>query len=106
MKTVTCTTKAWIPGHSSIGPDDLQNPNKLDQLSFTSADMQAAGWTYVGTATLEVEIPDVQALVESKVSALKNELANIRAEAEMKATQIQGRINDLLAISYEPADAA
>jgi hypothetical protein len=104
MKTITAETKAWILGASSLGPKELQDPKCINSLVYASHDMSAHGWTLVGKATITVEVPDEKAIIESKVTALKSELKTVRAEAEARANQIQGCINDLLALTYEPAE--
>lgn len=103
MKTLTSKTKAWITPYSMIGPADLRTMKNADGLSFHSHDMTKAGWTYAGEAEITIQFVDEKTLVGNKVEALRNELAAVRAKAQADAIRIESKINDLLAIGYEPS---
>jgi hypothetical protein len=106
MTTITSKTKAWISVHGS--PDALFGDDKsaaVDELSFSQLDMKSAGWTYVGEATITVDVPDQDALIGNKVESLRAEKQKVLAEAQAKATQLEGQIQKLLAITYTPAVA-
>jgi alkyl hydroperoxide reductase subunit AhpC len=101
----TTTTKLWLTSHSSLGPENLATLNTIEGLSLTDLDMSHAGWTIVGTAEVKVSmISDNDQLVANKVVALRAEAQKIRAEAEAKAVRIEDKIQQLLAITYTPAE--
>lgn len=106
MKTVSMKTKAWIGANSDISPKDLMEGKKLNQLVFYHADFSKMGYTFVGEAVLTVTVPDEKTLVKNKVEALRAEAKSIRAEATAKVTRIEGQINDLLALTFEPVTSA
>jgi hypothetical protein len=105
MKTVTGKAKAWIAKHSFIGPQDLVKPDfNPAKLFFTApiVDMTDQGWTLAGEAEITVNLVDEQTLIDNKVSALREELKTVRAEAHKKSVEIEDMISQLLAITYEP----
>lgn len=104
MKTVTAKAKAYIGQHSTVGPQDLAEGKRLDDLIFYSggSDMTKHGWTLVGDAEITVEIPDPQSLVDNKIAALREEVKKTRAEAEVRVMGLERQIQDLLAIEYQP----
>lgn len=106
MATVTNKIKAWITPFSSIGLEDFKNPSDdiVKELTFTryESDMHGSGWTFVGKAVVTVELVDSDELLGNKIDALKAEAASIRAEATMKCTQIEDKINQLLCLENNP----
>lgn len=106
MKQVINTVKAWLPEYSSLTPDELQKPEAIDHFIYSHLDMRSTGWTYVGEATISVDVvlkPDE--LIVSKIETLREKQKKIRAEAEEQSRQIEGMIQNLLAISYTPEAA-
>ena len=107
---VTGTIGAYISPHCSMTPADLEKPESFDRLSFIGAGSAkyylSQGYTQVGTAEITVELLDRDALVESKIVALRAESATIRAEATAKCTRIEGQIQQLLCIENSPLNAA
>lgn len=105
-RTLIAKQTAWIPEHSSIGPEDLINakPESLvEQFYYTrsSSNMAAHGWTRVGEAEITVTLPDTEELVANKIDALRKQKDNVLAEAQNKATNIERQIQTLLAITYD-----
>lgn len=86
-------------------PEILQrsDPVKvLDALSFSSLDsMENIGWTRVGIARIVVEIVDEQRIVANKVTSLRAEKVKVVADATAKATEIERRIQSLLALPFD-----
>lgn len=109
MPTITETLVAWIPQYSGVSLEDLTNPKPgiTSGLSFTSAtnDMSVHGWTRAGTAEITTTLIDSDALVLNKVASLKAEAAEIRAKAFKRCNEIDGQIQNLMAITYAPAPA-
>ena len=63
--------------------------------------MRASGWTYVGEATITVDmILTPNELVASKIETLKTQQAKVRVEAQEKLNRLEDMIQNLLAITY------
>lgn len=106
MKQVTNTVKAWLPEYSSLTPDQLQKPEAVDQFIYSAHDMRSAGWTYVGEATITVDVVlSSNELINSKIETLREQQKKARAEAEAQVNRLEGMIQNLLAISYTPEAA-
>ncbi len=95
--------------HSYRKPADLIG---LDQeeltraLSFTAHNMDGAEhWVRVGTAEVTVTLHPMSEITANAIASLRQELQNVRAEAQMKATQIEGQIANLLAITCDEVSA-
>jgi hypothetical protein len=73
---------------------------------FSLCDMRNSGWTYVGEATITVNLiltPDQ--LIASKIETLKAQQTKVRAEAQERVNHLEGMIQNLLAITYTPEAA-
>jgi hypothetical protein len=100
---VTFETKAWLSKNNNITPSDLRTPGGAAGLHYTPHDMSSFGDALIGPATITVDVPDFKTLVENKVAALRELAATTRAEATAKCTQIDGQIQNLLAIEFSPS---
>jgi hypothetical protein len=103
MNNVTATLKAWLPEHSCLRPEDLHTEKAIDSMVFSLCDMRNSGWTYVGEATITVNLiltPDQ--LIASKIETLKAQQTKVRAEAQERVNHLEGMIQNLLAITYTP----
>lgn len=101
MKKIVGATKAWLPDHSSLSPEDMHGDKAVQELAFCTADMRASGWTYVGEATITVNmVLSPSELVASKIETLKTQQARVRVEAQEKLNRLEDMIQNLLAITY------
>lgn len=101
MKKIIGATKAWLPDHSPLTPEEMQGDKAIQQLAFCTADMKTSGWTYVGEATITVDmILTPNELVASKIETLKTQQAKVRVEAQEKLNRLEDMIQNLLAITY------
>lgn len=101
MNTQTITGEVFAYLTDNSGPEDLRE-HGIGALKFSNyGGMASSGWTMVGKATVSVEIPDERTLVENKVDSLKAEATKLRAETEARLTEIDRKINTLLAITFE-----
>lgn len=101
MNKVSGTLKAWLPEHSTLSPDELHTVGAIDAMAFSLCDMRSTGWTYVGDATITVDLiltPDQ--LIASKIETLKAQQTKIRAETQERLNHLEGMIQNLLAIGY------
>lgn len=103
MNNVTATLKAWLPEHSCLSPEDLHTEKAIDSMVFSLCDMRNSGWTYVGQATIAVDlILTPEQLIASKIETLKAQQTKVRAEAYERVNQLESMIQNLLAITYTP----
>jgi hypothetical protein len=103
---VTTQIHAYIAPTSTVTPQELQTEKGVRRLQFMADDTpywRGLGYTYVGPAEITVDVPDLRELVENKINALREQATTIRAEATAKCTEIEGQIQNLLAIEYSPA---
>jgi hypothetical protein len=101
MNNINGTLKAWLPDHSSLSPDQIATPEALESLVFTKHCMRSAGWTYVGDATIKVDvILSPEQLIASKIETLKAQQHKIRGEAQERVNELERMVQNLLAITY------
>jgi hypothetical protein len=106
MNKVTGQLKAWLPEHSNLSPEQIGTPAALESLVFSGYDMKNSGWTYVGEATITVDlILTPEQLIASKIETLKVQQTKVRSEAQERVNHLEGMIQNLLAITYV-ADAS
>jgi hypothetical protein len=80
----------------------MQGDKAIQQLAFCTADMKASGWTYVGEATITVDmILSPSELIVSKIETLKSLQTKVRVEAQEKCNRLEDKIQNLLAITFE-----
>ena len=105
-KEIRATVPAWFASSFS-GPDDLQRkPDEaVTSVTFCTSDMTQCGWSRAGEAEIILRPLGEQQLLESKVESLRAQKTKVPAEAQAEATEIEGQIQQLLAISYDaPAE--
>jgi hypothetical protein len=103
--TISGKTTAWITPYCDIGPDQIEKPDeRIGTTSFvySDEDMTSQGWTVAGKAEITVTLVDRDTLVSNKVDSLRKELTKVRADAQVRANELEGQIQKLLAISYSP----
>lgn len=103
---VTATLSAYLSPYSNIKPDELAMESSVGQMVFTNGDneyLTREGYTKVGVAVVEVDVFDQKEIIANKVDALREEIKTTRANAQAKVTEIEGKIQNLLAIEYMPA---
>ena len=114
MKAATHTAElhAWLSPHHRIeGLFDQEANRILPYLSYSvgGPDTQCwerkSGYTYVGKATVSVDMGGRDDIVAAKVAGLKAEKQEVLATAQAKATEIDGQIQKLLAITFDGASA-
>ena len=105
-KQFTGSSKVWISSTWKTFEElnaiisQGENDEAWDYLSMSNCDMSNSGWVEVGTATVTVTLHDTDAVVGKQVAALKQELQNVRAAAQMQENAILDRISKLQAITY------
>lgn len=100
-KTYTLTTIAWLS--SAIEPADLiadiergaPDADIINTLVFNTNEGMDTGlypWTRVGRAEITVTFADEDQLIANTVQSLRNEQRQVRADAEMKAQNLEVKI--------------
>ncbi len=94
----------WQIGHVLRAIDQGQHEQAMNSMSTyspaASSDFSKSN-IKVGFATVKVTIADEQTILERTVDALRAEKAKARADAQAKATEIEGKIQKLLAIGHD-----
>lgn len=101
---VTFKTKAWISEYNSCTPEQLRTPEGATTLHYSNTDLSSCNFSYAGAATITLDVLGERALIDSKVESLREQAANIRAEATAKVTRIEGQIQQLLCIENSAAE--
>lgn len=97
-------TTAWITGTSAWDIERLHSTENVGDFWYGDNDMTDMGWIKVGTASFDVLLTtDKSAIVTAQVNVLKQQAQKIRADAEVKANEIENEIKNLLALTYDPA---
>ena len=96
----TGTVGAWMTPYNMLNAEQLKDPKCLKTLEYTAHDM-APDWVKVGTAEITVTFCTTSDITASAVDALRKEQQTVRADAEVKAMDIERRIQTLLAITHE-----
>lgn len=102
MAQIKGKTTVWLSG-SYYGPDDLKKDGSkaVGKLSYSDHDMTEQGWTKIGTAQITLDLIDDEQMVANKVVSLNAEIRKIRANSENAITELQAKIQSLLAITNE-----
>lgn len=107
---VTGTLNAWVTEYGMQGFMAAKMQGDGDEMVDIATylnprlDMADEGYTKVGTATIELEIFDDKTVLANAVEALKAEKSKVLAEAQAKATRLDEKIQNLLAITHEPTN--
>lgn len=104
---ITSTTTAWMTEHRQQKLHDAIQKNDhdsiVDSLAFSNFDMSGQ-WTRIGEATITVEVPDENEIKQGMVESLKAERERVLADAQAKANEIEEKIQNLLAITWNGND--
>lgn len=99
---------AWFTNDYN-GPELLKGPAReainamvfVDTTEWSQDGKPPDGWTRVGTATITVELVDEEEMVANKIDSLRQEITRVRADAHAKETHLEGKIQQLLAITND-----
>lgn len=89
-------------------PDDtpahefaLVAPDSLDEHGALNGCWAKDGYVHVGMARIEINLMPQQEMTQQAVAAMRKQKEMVLAAAQAEATQIEGRIQSLLAIANE-----
>lgn len=100
---ITFETKAWIGTYNHATPEELRTESGASSLYYSPRNL-GADYTFAGDATVTLDLLDTCELVDNKISALREQAKNIRAEATAQCTRIEGQIQQLLCIENSPSE--
>ena len=101
MKTITATVPAYMSEYNSIDRLEKTYPDSaISQLMLTNIEVK--DWIWIGSASVTVEIAEDKEIKAGLVESLKNAKKKIQADAEKSITEIDAKIQSLLAIEYKP----
>lgn len=69
---------------------------------FRHEDMSGCGYTALDTVEVEFTVPPRDVMVNGAIAAFRQKQREIRAEAEVKAKNIEEQIQRLLCIEHKP----
>lgn len=110
--TIKTTTIAWLGSGTYSIREFSAAMHKGDEaamigaIAFSPNESMGKGrdaWTRIGTAEITVTIEKHDKIVANTVKALRNQQKALRAEAEVKAVDLERQIQQLLAITNEVA---
>jgi hypothetical protein len=103
MKTKTETVTAWVSAASRAAQAESL---PVDFLAFTqlAQDMSYSGWVKVGTAEITVTYEHANDLREKAAEAIRAQMQEAAAKYQAMQTELQERLNKLLAIGCEVAE--
>ena len=100
-RVIKGTISAWLTQYNSLSTLDYEPENLLSCVAFHQFDMKDQGWTYVGKAEITLTLVDHDQVIANKVDSLRAEQTAIRADAQKKITELNGEIQNLLAIAFD-----
>ena len=105
-KTITGTLHAYVSDfvmEHCINPEMIVNgdPDVLQYATFRAEAKDRAEHTLIGTAVITMTLLPLDAVVTNQVASLRQQIKNVRAEAENKATQLERQVQQLLAITMD-----
>jgi hypothetical protein len=103
MRTEQGKIKAYISEYRTI--DEVkryEGEDLLNMVSFSNFDLTDNGYTVIGEAEISLRVLDEDQILSNKIASLTRQKQSIIAEAQAKATVIEGQIQSLLAITYKP----
>lgn len=104
---ITAEVQAWISPYSSLGPEDIKPGMRMGALTFIPIDDDSSyylreGYTRAGTAVITFTPLGTKEIISSKVESLRAQQTKAIADAQAKSTELEEKIQRLLAITYEP----
>jgi len=101
-RTFTIETDCWLMPYSGL--DELTAEHAASALSFYPFSDAPEGYCKVGRAAITITVGDEKEIIASKVESMRAEQKKVIANAQMKSTQIERKIQELLAITYEQVE--
>lgn len=102
MPTITGKAVALIGKYNNL--DKTGMPSSVSDVTYmkegNNSYWEERGYTVIGEAEITIRVVSKEELIANKVLALRQEVKKTQAEATRKVKQLEGQINDLLAIGF------
>ena len=97
------TIKIWVSEYSMKHVDlsDLNNPENKEWFLMSNSNMSDIGYALIGTGEVESSFFSRAEIQNNAIEALKTQVQKIKAEAEKEITNLNEKIQQLLAITNE-----
>ena len=97
------TIKIWVSEYSMKHVDlsDLNNPENKEWFLMSNSNMSDIGYALIGTGEVECSFFSRAEIQNNAIEALKTQVQKIKAEAEKEITNLNEKIQQLLAITNE-----
>lgn len=109
--THTAELHAWLSSYQRIEGLFDSSPERLaSALSYSTSGpgeksyYENEGYTYVGKATVSVKVAPPKEILQSKVKGLQAQKQAVLAKAQKEATELEGQIQKLLAITFDEVE--
>lgn len=83
-----CVEEVWNEATYSYAPS----------FKLLTSDMSEYGWMMLGTVDITFEAPDKVDIRQIKMKALEKEMNKVRADFQVRITELQAQYNECLAI--------
>lgn len=95
-------TKVWLSDTALnyVKMDELHTPEAQEWFHFGEG-YKDVGYTMIGEAEMTISLYDVATINKAAVDSIKAEIEDIKAASTAKITNLQEKINQLLAITNE-----
>lgn len=102
MSTKTDSLTVWLPDYyASKAIRAASLPIHMFAFISPQQDMRSSGWVQVGTAEVAVTFESQDAVNEAAAAAIRAQMAEAAAKHQAVQTELQARLNSLLAITNE-----
>lgn len=102
---ITQEVTAWLPSWSGMSADAFKDPAKfsLHSLGYTNStsDMRSSGWVHIGTATITLEIPSLDTVINAKADSLRAEITKAKADEARTIAILEDQLSKLLALPLD-----
>jgi hypothetical protein len=103
QRTLTGTVKVQVSKYFRLDELDADDAKLFARLQFSDSDMSEYGNSVVGTAEVTVTLNTPDTIIGDKVEALRAEAKKVQADAYKRCTEIEHQVQQLLAITLDPA---
>jgi hypothetical protein len=106
QRTITGTIKVQVSKYFRMEELNGDDAKVFQRLTFSDCDLTEYGNSVVGTAQVTVTLNTPDTILGDKIVALRAEAKKIKAEATNRCTEIERQVQQLLAITLDPAVSA
>jgi gamma-glutamylcyclotransferase (GGCT)/AIG2-like uncharacterized protein YtfP len=103
MATISGRTIAWITRAENVDYSSI-NCESINEFAYYDRDMTDSGWAKIGEATITIDLVDIDNLVANQIDALEAEIKAVEGRAYARVTELQGKIQNLKAITYQESN--